>query len=355
MPPENCQPTLKLSICITTLNRAAFIGATLESILPQLAIECEIVILDGGSTDDTSRVVSESMRSCDRMRYFRVNANNGFDRDCNCVVELANGEYCWLMTDDDLLKPGAVEAVLVGLRQDPSMIIVNAEAKSFCMTKLLQPRILDFPANRVYGPDEMDCLVQDTGAILRFIGCLVIKRSIWLSRDKERYYGSLFVNVGVVFQQRLPGETLVIAMPLISYRTGNSHAFSPRMFETFMVNLPSLVWSLPLSDEAKREICGKEPWKNLRRLLWWRGLGYYSLSEYRRLIRPRLVSIREALGPFLVALLPGVLVNGLFVTYYSITRRRRRGVWQADVLLQSLRESRFCVYNWRLPRLARRP
>jgi abequosyltransferase len=45
------QPTaIKLSICITTLNRAAFIAATLDSILAQVTADCEVVVLDGGST-----------------------------------------------------------------------------------------------------------------------------------------------------------------------------------------------------------------------------------------------------------------------------------------------------------------
>lgn len=52
-------PDIKLSICIGTFNRSAFIGATLESIVSQATSECEIVVSDNASNDDTWKVVSE--------------------------------------------------------------------------------------------------------------------------------------------------------------------------------------------------------------------------------------------------------------------------------------------------------
>lgn len=335
--PDHC----KLSICISTFNRAAFIGATLESIIVQATSNCEIVVLDGGSTDDTQRVVANYVRRCDRLRYIRQDTNNGVDRDYDHAVELARGEYCWLMSDDDLLKPGAITAVLNALYRDLSLIVVNVEFKDVCMTTVTLPSYLDFVSDRVYRPGEMDRLFEDTRILLIYLGCVVFKRAIWLPRERARYYGSLFIHVGVIFQERLPGETLVIAEPLISYRTGNVHTFSPRLFEINMFDWPSMVWSLPLSESAKRKVCHAEPWRSLQQLLLYRAIGWYSLALYRSCIRPRVRSLPETLVPAVVAMLPGVLANALSVFYYSFAGRDRR-MW-----LQVLRESRFHMRNWR--------
>src|SRR5687767_12995025 len=89
--------SLKLSICITTLNRADYIGETLDSILGQLTPDCEVVVLDCASTDGTPEVLSHYTRRFDQLRYFRQEVNNGFDRDCSRAVELSAGEYCWLL------------------------------------------------------------------------------------------------------------------------------------------------------------------------------------------------------------------------------------------------------------------
>lgn len=336
----------KLSICITTFNRAAFIGATLDTILGQATNDCEVVVLDGGSTDDTARVMSEYARRCEKVRYVRQETNNGFDRDCDHVVELARGEYCWLMSDDDLLKPGAIATVLDALRRDLSLLIVNVEAKDFTMSKMVQHRWINVDADRVYGRDEMDRLFVEVGEVLRYFGNMIIKRAVWLARDRQRYCGTSFNYFGVIFQKRLPGEAMVIAQPLISYRLGNTHTFKPQVIDLLWVKWPSLVRSMDLSEWAMSKICRAKPWRGLREVMLWRGLGYYTRNEYRNVVSPRVSSISDRFVPGLVALLPGVVVNTLLVFYYSLGFRPHEGMWDSSVVLQGLRKSPFHIRNW---------
>ena len=108
----------RLSICIPTLNRAAYISETLNSIVSQINEQVEVVIVDGGSKDGTEEIVKSYQGKFPQIRFFRSEADGsgpsigGFDRDCNLAVELSQGEYCWLMTDDDLLLPGAIQKIL---------------------------------------------------------------------------------------------------------------------------------------------------------------------------------------------------------------------------------------------------
>src|SRR5712675_926545 len=78
-----------LSICIATYNRAAFIGATLDSIIVQATEQVEIVVLDGGSTDNTEEVVRRYRQDFSRLRYFRQKTKMGIDRDFPKAVQLA--------------------------------------------------------------------------------------------------------------------------------------------------------------------------------------------------------------------------------------------------------------------------
>lgn len=342
MSPVSPEPaSFKLSICISTFNRAALIGATLESIITQATDECEIVVLDGASTDDTERVVSEWVAAFDRLRYVRQDTNNGVDRDFDRAVELARGEFCWLLPDDDLLKPGAVAAVLEALRRSYSLVVVNTEDKDANMANVLQQSRLGFSSDRVYGPGEMDRLFAEAGAHLSYTGSVVIDRAIWLARARVCYYGSMFIHVGVIFQAPLPGETLVMAKPYISYRHSSAHAWWPKLFEIFMFRWPALVWSLAPSESAKRKVCSAEPWREFRTLLQFRAFGVYSLAEYWRWIHPRVHSIWETMIPTVVALLPGVLVNALYVFYCSVVRGRDQ-----PLMLQWMKESRFYLWNW---------
>lgn len=336
----------KLSFCIGTYNRGALIGATLESIISQTTDECEIVISDNASTDNTEQVVAEYARRCARVVYVKQETNLGLDHNFDRAVALAQGEYCWLMTDDDLLRPGAVARVLQALRRNPSLVIVNIEFRDFSMSRVLQRSSLTFDSDRVYGPTEMDRLFTEVDQdLVMYIGGVIIKREIWLARERERYYDSLFIHVAVVFQKHLPGEALVIAEPLVSYRLGNTHSYSSKMIEIIFDKWPSLVRTLAISESARSTVARAEPWWHPGWLLLLRGWGYYSLAEYRRWIRPRLSSTREKLSPVLVALIPGVIVNTLLLAYFSA--RSDRGRW-----LQAMKHSRVHIRNLRF---ARRP
>jgi abequosyltransferase len=345
MSSSTTQMTPRLSICITTFNRCQFIGATLESILSQADERCEVVVFDGGSTDDTEKVVSDYASRYRCLRYIKQQVNHGFDHDCNSAVEHAAGEYCWLMPDDDLFKPGAIETVFGVLEKQPSLVIVNIEFRDFAMSRVLQRRWLSIESDREYGPNDLDNVAREAGGMVRYIGCLIVKRELWLAREQKRFWGSLFAYIAAIFQKPLPGPTILIADPQISYRMGNVHTFSTEMYETFVVKLHAVVAALDLSEPARRAICDPEPWKNLSELLLWRAQGFYSLVEYNRWIRPHLNTRRERVAPFMIAAIPGVIVTSLFYVYYSVTRRWHQGMWQPELVLQEMRDSRFHPKN----------
>jgi glycosyltransferase involved in cell wall biosynthesis len=119
-----------LSICIATFRRGAFIGETLGNLLAQATPDVEVLVLDGGSPDNTAMVVRSFQEAHPGLRYIRQETNLGVDRDYDRAVELARGEYCWLMSDDDLVKPGTVRRVLDACRNGYGLVIVNSEVRS---------------------------------------------------------------------------------------------------------------------------------------------------------------------------------------------------------------------------------
>lgn len=326
---------IKLSICIATYNRAGLLRETLESILPQLTPDCEVVIADDASPDNTSDVVSGYVQRHPNLRYIRHEKNKGLDHNYDFIVGAAQGQYCWLMTDDDIVLPGAVERVLGLLQRDISLIVVNAERRDPSASKVLLSRIYDIEADRTYAPDEADQLFIDGKALVP-ICLLVIDRALWLSRNRARYYGSVFIHIGVIFEAPLPHGALLVADSLVGIRDGHTRTFWPRYFELYMINLPTLVWSLPLSDAAKSSVCTASPWKDAKELLLHRALGWYGFAEYRKWIHPRIQSFRERLAVVLIAFMPGRWANAWVISRYEASGSNEGRVW-----IQLLKQSRF--------------
>lgn len=313
----------KLSICISTYNRGRFIGETLDSILHQMEDGVEIIVVDGASPDNTSEVMSGYLSRYPHIRYCREKENSGVDHDYDKAVGYASGEHCWLMTDDDLMKPGAIRRVLSALERKNDLIVVNSEIWNADLSERLLERRLDIPVDVEYGESDRDAFFTSTANQLGFIGCVIVRRSFWLSRDRSTYYGTLFIHVGVIFQNPPVTAASVIADPLIMIRNGNA-MWSPRSFEIWMFKWPQLVWSFSnFSAVSKQAVCKQEPWDNFKQLFYHRAMGSYSLKEFRMYLHQKTKGFVFAKA-YVAAVFPGVMANLIVVFYYLIFKRSSR-------------------------------
>jgi hypothetical protein len=182
---------------------------------------------------------------------------------------------------------------------------------------------LRLTSDRTYQPEESERLFIDVANYLSFVGGVVIRRQLWLARDKEPYIGTGFVHVGVLLQSPITERALVIAEPLITIRYGDAlYMRSSRYFEIWMFLWPSLLWSFPnFSDAAKRRVSMKEPWRRYRTLLLFRAKGAYSAKEYREWLEGRLTSQVHKVAARLVASCPGSVANFVSFVYYYASGR----------------------------------
>jgi len=312
---------LKLSICIATYKRAAFIGETLESIIAQLVPGVEIVVVDGASPDDTAGVVAPIAARCPALRYHRERENSGADGDFDKAVGYASGEYCWLMPDDDLLLPGAVARVLRELEAAPDLLVVNAEVRNFDLSRTLVRHRFDVERD-FEDQGGSEAFFVRAANFLGYIGAVVIRRSVWLARERAAYYGCQFIHIAVIFQKPI-GGVRVLADPLVAIRNGNA-LWTPRGFEIWTFKWPELLWSFDgYGEAAKRAVFPREPWRGLRYLLLSRALGAYSMAEFRRYLA-KVAHGGARAAAWLIATLPGAPVNLAAVFYYGLFRRGQR-------------------------------
>ena len=317
---------IRLSICIATFKRAAYIGETLASIVPQLTDETEIVILDGASPDNTAEVVGRFAADHPQIRYVRAATNSGIDADFDRAVGLATGEHCWLFSDDDVLAPDAVATVLGELADgDPDVLIVDAEVRDVSLDHVFEPARLKITGRRDYRPADRDAFMADAGNTLSFIGCVVIRRSAWLARDRSRYYGSLFVHVGVIFQEPPLPLARVLGKPLVRIRMGNA-MWSGRAFDIWMFRWPKLVWGFAgYSDGAKASVVARQPWRGLRDVLTYRAYGSFTRTEYQAQLAD-FQSGRQRLPLRLILAMPGGLAHVLVMLKSALSRNRNSSV-----------------------------
>jgi len=176
----------RLSIAIPTYNFGRFIGETLASIVPQIEPGVEIVILDGGSTDNTATVVAQWQARCPAIRYVQQAKRGGIDRDMARVVELSRGEYVWLFSADDTMRAGAIVVLLEAVRSGDDMLLCAHGTADIAMT-ILAERYPVFDDPEPFGADLGDAAQRrtyfaraaTTEAFFSFIGGLIVRRTSW--------------------------------------------------------------------------------------------------------------------------------------------------------------------------------
>lgn len=111
-------PSPLLSICIPTYNRARFLARSLDRMVAQIPDDgsVEIVVSDNGSPDETRQVLDAMQARSRWIRCSSTSANVGGALNFRRVLELARGEYCLWMGDDDLLADGAIAYYLSAIR-----------------------------------------------------------------------------------------------------------------------------------------------------------------------------------------------------------------------------------------------
>lgn len=94
----------KLQIILITYNRAQFTERTLNIFLSERSPvkECNLLVLDNNSTDNTASIVSKFQKKHHNLSYQKNHYNLGISGNIARALELASQEYLWLIGDDDL-------------------------------------------------------------------------------------------------------------------------------------------------------------------------------------------------------------------------------------------------------------
>lgn len=136
----------KLSVCISTFNRAEWLSASLKNwsrLYPEPLPGVELFVCDNTSTDHTPEVVKPYLSRVD-VSYHRNDRNVGMLGNLRETAHHANGEYVWILGDDDLLMPGSIERVLDALHSHPGGALVYL---NYAYTRIEDARtVKDFDA-----------------------------------------------------------------------------------------------------------------------------------------------------------------------------------------------------------------
>lgn len=100
---------MKISIIIATWNAAKTLRTCLDSIVPQLTEEVELILVDGGSKDETNEIIDSYG---DKVSVHISEPDKGIYDAWNKGVKVAKGDWVMFVGADDVLLPSAIDTYL---------------------------------------------------------------------------------------------------------------------------------------------------------------------------------------------------------------------------------------------------
>jgi abequosyltransferase len=263
-----------LSIVIPTRNRASYLKETIDYILSDLIEDIEIIIVDGGSIDDTQIVVNQFSEDYDFIKYIKITNPLGFDAELDMGVKSSTGAFSWIFSDDDHLLGRDVNEIVkyLNLNQSIDLLMVNASIWDKNFTNLIQMKFLDTPT---ISSNNMNDLFINHIDYLSFLGGCIIKKSTWITSNSSLFFGTMFVHVGVIFSNKSL-RWHWINDPVVSIRYGNA-SWSANSQKIWLTLWPKLLNGFEsISDSVKQKKVELSYFSLLKKLVFYKAQGFYN-------------------------------------------------------------------------------
>jgi glycosyltransferase involved in cell wall biosynthesis len=217
-----------LTIAIPTFNRELYLMELLESLLPQLAGLAtdlvELIVSDNCSEDLTASMVVSFQDRGLPCRLIRNETNLGADGNFLQCLNLAQGQYVWVLGDDDLVEPGAI-ATLLDLLQQGEYDLVYLSSYAFHNNRGGGPiedklgRVAEIVTDGVY-------FLEKVNALIGLISVNIVNKNRLLATPHppiEQLNDTNLLQVGWLFpliHRRM--SVLFLWRRLVGYRSYNS-------------------------------------------------------------------------------------------------------------------------------------
>lgn len=187
----------KLSVCIPTYNRQAYLVDALDRLLPQAeALGVDVFVSDNHSEDGTLEYLREQAQTFSCLRYHSNSSNIGLEKNMVAALQGGSGDYLLPIGDDEVLLPRSIEQILRALDEhDPDILILNGWHTVASLTP-----------TREHLPDPLQGLTitQPEDAFYHFWdktppGSVIMKRDLLSDKNIEAFLGTSHAYSGAMW------------------------------------------------------------------------------------------------------------------------------------------------------------
>jgi N-acetylglucosaminyl-diphospho-decaprenol L-rhamnosyltransferase len=191
-----------VSVLTVNYNSCSYAKACIESLLKQVNVKLEIIVVDNASADDSVMVLKKAFSQ--KITLIESKENLGFGRANNLAASKAKGEFLLLLNPDtEIQDPLALSKMLNFLSENPKLGMVGPAIYEPRKGKYVAPR-LSYPSfKRIKFKSKFESL---PGKIAWLLGaCLLLKRDVYeeiAGFDPDYFLYGEDADIGLRLRQR---------------------------------------------------------------------------------------------------------------------------------------------------------
>lgn len=258
---------VKVSVVVPVYNVEDFLGECLDSLVNQTLSDIEIICVNDGSKDNSLAILNEYAARDSRMTVIDQE-NGGHAVATNRGIELAKGEYLFLMDSDDILDLTALEKTYEKA-EEKQVDFVIFQAINYYMDKD------EYLEEENYSMNELADYVKDSVFSWRDVKQFAFKMSVtpWSKLYRRDFIEKNEIRFpeGLVFDDNVFFYDVLFAAERITFL--REHLFKRRWYPTSStragdqrfinyIEISNLIWGIftkyGVFDEFKKELYAKK-------------------------------------------------------------------------------------------------
>jgi glycosyltransferase involved in cell wall biosynthesis len=153
---------VEISIIIPSYNNEKYLSECIESVLNQTFTDFELIIVEGGSKDNSMQIIQKYADKDPRIRVLVHTSNKGVSKARNDGIKASMGEYVAILDSDDVMLSTRIEELYFEFLKDPEPGLVHSDVYVIDENGTIKGKII---GNKKYSEGFIH------GEVLRRRGC----------------------------------------------------------------------------------------------------------------------------------------------------------------------------------------
>ena len=193
---------MELSIIIPFYNALPYFNELLDSLMPQITDDIEVIFVDDASTDESLSAIDKYLSNYN-VYLIKNDSNKGVSYSRNEAIKKARGEYIWFVDADDIIPVNTVNIIINHILSLKSKVdIVYANFGVFYNSKGIEELehtnfpLKSFEPKEYFFEDKIKTFYKDLSNCSMVFNCL--------------YNKELLMNNNILFNEKIRAAETVI-------------------------------------------------------------------------------------------------------------------------------------------------